>query len=199
MKFVRHPELEGKHALLSASNYSWIRYEDDKMLDRLETQMQAQLGTRLHAFAAEAIELGIKMVDNGTTLNSHINDAIGFRMSPEVVLMATYNAFGTADALSFRKERPSDKRFTLRVHDLKNGVNKSKFDQLMIYCAYFCIEYRIEVNDIDIELRIYQNDTVNILRSDDPEFDIKTDIMMIIAKVHHFDALITNRRLEALE
>lgn len=199
MKFARHPELEGKHALLSASNYSWIRYEDDKMLDRLDTQMLAQLGTRLHIVAAELIDLGLKLPDNGTTLSSHVNDAIGFRMTPEVVLMASYNAFGTADALSFRKERPEDKRFTLRIHDLKNGVNKAKFDQLMIYAAYFCIEYGQQPNEIDIELRIYQNDAVDILNSDDPEFDIRGDIMMIMAKTRHFDDLITNRRLEALE
>ena len=198
MKFNRHPEVEGKHALLSASNYSWIRYEDDKLLDRLDTQMQAQLGTRLHAFGAEAIELGIKQIDNGTTLNTYINDAIGFRMTPEVMLLGSYNGFGTADAISFRKERPTDKRFTLRIHDLKNGVNKAKFDQLLIYAAYFCIEYQFHPNDIDIELRIYQNDAVEILNSDDPEFDIRTDIMMIMAKFQHFDELIINRRLEAL-
>lgn len=198
MKFARHPELEGKHALLSASNYSWLRYEDDKMIDRLETQMQAQVGTRLHGFAAEAIELGIKMVDNDTTLNSYINDAIGFRMTPEVVILATYNAFGTADALSFRKERPTDKMFTLRIHDLKTGISKTKFDQLVIYAAFFCLEYGQEPNEINIELRIYQNDEIRVLDCDTPEVDLRTEVMMAIAKVRHFDDLITNYRLEAL-
>lgn len=197
MKFNSHPELEGKHAFLSASGYSWIRYSDDKLLDRLDTQLSAMHGTRLHEFAAEAIRLGINMVDNGTTLNTYINDAIGFRMSPEVVLVASYNAFGTADALSFRRERPDHKVNTLRVHDLKNGRNKANMDQLKIYCAFFCIEYAVNPNDIDIELRIYQNDDVQILN---PEIDenLRADILTIMGRIAHFDNIITERRLEAL-
>lgn len=198
MKFARHPELEGKHALLSASTYSWLRYEDDKLLDRLETQMQAQLGTRLHTLAAELIDVGLKLPDDGTTMSSYVNDAIGFRMTPEVSIMASYNAFGTADALSFRKERPTDKRMTLRVHDLKTGVGKTKFDQLVIYAAFFCIEYGQVPNEIDIELRIYQNDDIRVLNTDTPDVDLRTEVMMAIAKTRHFDDLITNYRLEAL-
>lgn len=191
-KFHRHPELEGKHAFLSASSYSWIRYEDDKLLDRLDTSMQAQLGTRLHAIAAELIELGIKLPDDGTTLSLHVNDAIGFRMSPEVLVMASYNAFGTADALSFRKERPDDELWTLRIHDLKNGVSNAKVDQLLIYAAFFCIEYNLHPNEINIELCIYQNDART------PYIVDKADVITIMAKTRHFDELINNRRLEAL-
>lgn len=192
MKFDYHPELVGKHAFLSPSSYSWIRYDDEKMLDRLETQMAAQHGTRLHDLAKELIEMGIQLPDDGTTLSLYVNDAIGFRMSPEISLMASYNAFGTADAISFRKERPKDKRFTLRVHDLKTGVGVAKIDQLEVYAAFFCMEYQQQPNDIDIELRIYQSDEVRIYEPD------RGDIMTIMAKVRHFDELITNRRLEAL-
>jgi len=192
LRFDYHPELAGKHAFLSPSNYSWIRYEDDKMLDRLDTSMDAALGTRLHEVAKELIELGINLPDDGRTLSLYVNDAIGFRMSPEVSLMASYNAFGTADAISFRKERPTDERLTLRIHDLKTGKNTAKFDQLEIYAAFFCLEYQQQPNDIDIELRLYQNDGIRVYEPD------RGDIMMIMAKTRHFDELINNRRLEAL-
>lgn len=197
MRFNSHPELEGKHAFLSPSGYHWIRYDDEKILDRLDTQMSAQHGTRLHAIAAELISLGINLPDHTTTLNMYVNDAIGFRMSPEVVLMATYNAFGTADALSFRKERPRDKRMTLRIHDLKNGVNQAKMDQLKVYAAFFCIEYKVNPQDINIELRIYQNDDIVSLTPEENE-NLTAEILTIMGRVEHFDNIITQRRLEAL-
>ncbi|AWN03452.1 Cas4 family exonuclease [Microbacterium phage Count] len=197
MKFNSHPELVGKHAFLSPSGYHWIRYTDDKILDRLETSMSAQHGTRLHEIAAELINLGINLPKTQTTLNMYVNDAIGFRMSPEVSLMASYNAFGTADAISFRKERVKDKVMTLRIHDLKNGVHPAKMDQLKIYAAYFCIEYAVNPNDIHVELRIYQNDDFSFTNSiEDP--DLGADILTIMGRTLHFDKLITDRRLEVL-
>ena len=197
MKFNSHPELVGKHAFLSPSGYHWIRYTDDKILDRLETSMSAQHGTRLHEIAAELIDLGMNLPKTQTTLNMYVNDAIGFRMSPEVSLMASYNAFGTADAISFRKERVKDKVMTLRIHDLKNGVHPAKMDQLKIYAAYFCIEYAVNPNDIYIELRIYQNDDFTFTNSiEDP--DLGADILTIMGRTLHFDKIITDRRLEVL-
>jgi len=199
MKFNSHPELEGKHSFLSPSGYHWIRYDDDKILDRLDTQMTAAHGTRLHNWAAETISLGIMQIDNGTTINTYINDAIGFMMRPEVALMASYNAFGTADAISFRRERPDDKKLTLRVHDLKTGIGKTSMDQLRIYAAYFCIEYQANPNDIIIELRIYQNDEVQILSSETEEGEnLRAEVLTIMARTEHFDRIITQRRMEAL-
>lgn len=197
MKFNSHPEVDGKHAFLSASGYHWIRYDDEKILDRLDTQMSAMHGTRLHAIAAELISLGINLPPDGTTLNTYVNDAIGFRMTPEVLLLGSYNGFGTADAISFRRERPDDEKHTLRIHDLKNGVNKAKMDQLLIYAAFFCIEYKTNPNDIWIELRIYQNDMVEIL---DPTIDedLSAKVLTIMARFEHFDTIITQRRVEAL-
>lgn len=198
MKFNSHPELIGKHAFLSPSGYSWIRYkDDDQILDRLDKSMAAQHGTRLHEVASELISLGMNLPKSQTTMNMYVNDAIGFRMSPEVSLMATYNAFGTADAISFRKERPKDKVETLRVHDLKTGTGPAKLDQLKVYAAYFCIEYAVNPNDIYIELRIYQNDDILMDNSiDNP--DLGADILTIMGRTLHFDQVINKRRLEVL-
>ena len=33
-------------------------------------------------------------------------------------------------------------------------------EQLEIYTALFCLEHKIKVSDIDIELRIYQNEEI---------------------------------------
>jgi hypothetical protein len=81
----------------------------------------------------------------------YINDAIGFRMRPEVLLVYSLNAFGTADAISFRDN-------ILRIFDLKTGVNRASIKQLIIYAALFCLEYDKRPGEIEIILRIYQND-----------------------------------------
>lgn len=186
MKFNRHSELEGRHATLSASKYHWIRYSEEKFVERIRTDLAAMRGTELHAFASEAIRLDQKMTDARLTLPMYVNDAIGFRMKPEIVLAYSNNAFGTADALSFRKN-------LLRIHDLKTGVTPASFDQLKIYTAYFCLEYGIKPAKIDIELRIYQNDDIQICV---PDID---DIMYIMDRTIIFDRIIEELKAEAFD
>lgn len=189
MEFNSHYELAGKHAFLSPSVYHWIRYDEDKIIQRFRTSMAAQRGTELHAFASEAIRLGIKMAKSKQTLNMFVNDALGYRMIPEQILYVSPNAFGTTDAISFRKKRGED-RFILRIHDLKTGVTKSSVNQLEVYAAFFCLEYNIKPHNIDIELRIYQDDEVLIFEPD------PVDIVDIMDKTLTFDRLINNARLE---
>ena len=181
MDFNNHWHLKDKHAFLSASKYSWIRYDSDKLAQTFMTSMAAQRGTELHAHAAEAIRLGIKQRGTKQTFNMYVNDALGFRMSPEVLLYFSDNAFGTADAVSFHKNM-------LRIHDLKTGVSKASFDQLKIYAAFFCLEYGFKPATIAMELRIYQNDDFMV---DIPNPD---DITHIMDKLVTFDKLITELR-----
>lgn len=189
-RFDSHPELEGRHAVLSASKYHWVNYEDDKFEDTYRTAMASALGTRLHEFAAEAIRLGIKMPKVNKTLNMYINDAIGFRMKPEVVLTYTENAFGTADAIQYTPPGRGQPRGKLRIHDLKTGVNPAKMTQLEIYVAFFCLEYGIKPGNIDIELRIYQNDEIVV---HEPALE---DILFIMSKLVKFDGRIKELREE---
>lgn len=191
MQFNAHPEVAGSHAFLSASKYSWIRYDEEKIIETFTNAMAAARGTRLHAFAAEAIALGQRLTKTQQTLNMYVNDAISMRMKPEVLLFYTRNAFGTADAISFRRERGHDKT-VLRIHDLKTGTTKSNVNQLEIYAAFFCLEYDMPPHTIDIELRIYQNDFVQIYIPD-PE-----DILHIMDKLITFDRIIDQARQEAL-
>lgn len=185
MQWNPHFRIQGKHAFLSASKYAWIRYSEDKLVEVFEKSLAAQKGTELHAFASEAIRLGIKLPRSSKTLNMYVNDAIGFKMTPEQVLYYSDNAFGTADTISFRKN-------LLRIHDLKTGVTPANMDQLLIYVGFFCLEYQIRPGDIDIELRVYQNDEVITLV---PE---TLDIINIMDKIVAFDKRIEQMKIEAL-
>ena len=171
---------EGAHAFLGASKYSWLNYDEEKLIKTYNNYISAQvMGTRLHALACEHILLGLRMPKSKTTLNMYINDAIGFRMRPEQVLYYSENAFGTADAISF-KEKDS----FLRIHDLKTGTTPASMHQLEIYAALFCLEYKVKPGDTIFELRIYQNDDVLI---GNPTAE---DILPIMDKIVTFDKII---------
>lgn len=82
-------------------------------------------------------------------------------MTPEVTLYYSKWIYGTADAISFRKEpKVSKDAKVLRIHDLKTGVHPAKLTQLEIYAALFCLEYHVLPADIITILRIYQFDEV---------------------------------------
>lgn len=184
MNFNRHLNLEGLHAPFSPSQSSWLRYDDEKARDVYINRKAAELGTRLHAWAKDTIDLRLKQPKSKKTLYSYVNDAIGFNMDTEVVLYYSERFFGTADAISFKKN-------VLRIHDLKTGkVGKieSHLEQLEIYAALFCLEYRVKPNDIAIELRVYKNDQV-ICHTPEPE-----NIMAIMNKIVHLDKVL--ERLE---
>jgi hypothetical protein len=57
-------------------------------------------------------------------------------------------------------------------------------EQLEIYVALFCLEYRIRPGDIEIELRLYQNDEV-VIHNPTAE-----DILPIMDKIVHLDKLL---------
>lgn len=159
MRFNDHSKLNGLHAFLSPSNYHWVNYDDEKLNAAVYTHMAARRGTDLHELAQRMITLRVKLAETKQTLNMYVNDCIGFRMTPEQTLFYSVNAFGHADAISFRNGK-------LRVFDLKTGVIECKFMQLYIYAALFCLEYGYKPTEIEIELRIYQNDDFRVEEAD---------------------------------
>lgn len=177
MNFNNHSKFEGQHAFLSASKYHWINYDNDKIAQSYSNFMAAQKGAILHQFAAQCIELGQKLPSSKKTLNRYVNDAIGFKMIPEQILFYSENCFGTADSISFRNN-------LLRIHDLKTGAIPAHMEQLEIYAALFCLEYDIRPANIDMELRIYQNDEI-LYHNPTAE-----DIVPIIDKIITFDKVI---------
>ncbi len=183
MNFNKHYSLEGKHAFLGASKYHWINYDADKLVDSY-SKFQATLnGTILHDFACQCITLGQKLPKSQKTLNMYVNDAIGFKMKPEQVLYYSDNCFGTADAIIFRNN-------LLRIHDLKTGITRAHMEQLEIYAALFCLEYNKKPSDIDMELRIYQNNEIIV---HNPTVE---DILPIMDKIITFDKIIDKMKIE---
>ena len=168
---------EGSHAFLGASKYSWLNYSEEKLKETYKNLLAKERGTRLHEFARECIELNQKLPKSNKTLNMYVDDAIGFKMQPEQILYYSDNCFGTADAISFKKD-------FLRIHDLKTGFTPASLHQLEIYASLFCLEYDIKPNDIEIELRIYQSDDILVGNP------TKEDILPIMNKIIIFDRII---------
>lgn len=95
MQWNDHSRLVGQHAFLGASKYHWLNYDTQRLVDAFMSCQAKEKGTRLHAFAAECINLKQKLPKSKKTLNAYVNDAIGFRMDPEQVLFYSENCFGT--------------------------------------------------------------------------------------------------------
>ena len=183
MIFNKYSQLEGQHAFLGASKYHWINYNEEKITDAYKKFLATQKGTVLHDFAAQCIKLGQKLPKSHKTLNMYVNDAIGYRMTPEQILFYSENCFGTADAISFRNN-------LLRIHDLKTGQVPAHMEQLLVYSALFCLEYKKRPSEIDIELRIYQSDEVLYHNPTSEE------IVPIIDKIITFDKIISKLKNE---
>lgn len=182
MIFNRHSNLAGAHAYLSASKGHWIRYDEEKLERMFISAKAAERGTKLHDLAKHMILLRVKPEQNGTTFSQYVTDCIGFNMTPEQVLYYSPYCYGTADAISFKESKRK-----LRIFDLKTGFNDTTMDQLLIYASLFCLEYKWEPFEIEIELRIYQNDDIKIIEPD------PVDISTIKEKIKYF-----SKRLDQL-
>ena len=187
MNFNKHSKLEGQHAFLGASKCHWINYSDDKVAESYSRFLATQKGTQLHEFAAQCIRIGQKLPRSKKTLNAYVNDAIGYKMTPEQILFYSDNCFGTADAIAFRND-------LLRIHDLKTGiVVPAHMEQLLVYAALFCLEYKVKPADIDIETRLYQSDDILVANP------TAEDIVPIMDKIVTFDKIINKiKEQEAL-
>lgn len=182
MRWNKHSRLEGEHAFLSPSNYHWINYSGDRLVERWITARAALLGVLQHEYAKNEIDAG-RLSEHAGTLGMFINDAIANRMQSEQVLFYSENCFGTADAISYRNR-------ILQIHDLKTGVIPGSVHQLEVYAAIFCLEYGIDPYNIRITLRIYQDDHVDEWEAD-PD-----DIARIMRTIQEHDKTINQLRLE---
>lgn len=113
----------------------------------------------------------------------YINQCIDYKMSPEIVLFYSPNAFGTVDAISYRYRR-------LRISDLKTGVSRTSEHQLEVYAALFCLEYGLDPFSMEIELRIYQDGIVRVYEGE--PYIIKE----IMDKIVKFDQILNRLREE---
>lgn len=181
MIFNEHLDLEGSHAFLGASKPQWLGYDEETLLDRYTVSRYAQfLGTTLHEIAANLIKYKMKLTKNDKklvrfelekagvpsycyniddiyeNLMNYVNDAIGFRLQPEKILVYSKDCYGTADAIDYKEREKS-----LKIFDYKSGKTPADMRQLLIYAALFYLEYkdryRLNLEEMSIELRIYQN------------------------------------------
>ena len=184
MNFNDHSDLLGQHAFLGASKFHWINYSEDKLIEAYQNSKASEKGTILHDFAAQCIRLGQKLPKSQKTLNMYVNDAIGFKMIPEQVLLYSEHCFGTADTISFRNK-------VLRIHDYKSGVTPAHIEQLMIYAALFFLEYKKKPSETETHLRIYQSNEV-ICHDPEPE-----EIVYIMDKIITADKILD--KLDSME
>lgn len=208
MNFNKHLELRGKHALLAPSQPFWLEYSDDQLYQKFKTTYAQEMGTLLHELAETLIFERIKLKKTDKTVvlvhllkngipraaidvdqiyhnfMNYVNDAIGFRMTPEQILYYADECFGTADAIFYKDK-------VLRIHDYKSGVTRAKMEQLLTYAALFCLEYNIKPGELEfVELRIYQNDEVACCNP------TAEDILPVMDKIKSSVRCIQNLRME---
>ena len=211
MNFNKHLDIVGKHAILGASKYSWLNYDDEQLWKAYVNSFATDIGTLVHDYAKDKIIYRQRMEDNQSEKNAlmlhllkngipfgvipidslfynvlpYVNDAIGFKMIPEQVLYYSEFLFGTTDTISYSRN-------VLRIHDLKTGVRPASMDQLLIYAALFFLEYKKEVNfqKSKTELRIYQNKEVIVHTPTNEEIGV------IMDKVIHGDMVIDKNLVE---
>ena len=143
------------HSIFPASNYHWLNYSVEKMMEVWSARYTAaEIGTRMHELAKLLIELKQPLADEPRTLNMYVNDAIRFGMVPEKQLRYSEEFRGTCDAIGIDGN-------VLRIHDLKTGTTKASIKQLYIYAALFCLDSGCKPSEFEkIELCIYQNNDV---------------------------------------
>lgn len=149
MKFdLRYQKLDAAHAFLSPSKYHWLNYDVEKLIRTYKNHRSAARGSELHDLASRMITLRVFLPRTKSALNAFVNDSIGFGMTSEVVLYHSTYCFGTCDSIGFDGE-------TLRVFDLKTGESPGHISQLLIYAALFCLQYEIDPDKIQFDLRLY--------------------------------------------
>lgn len=204
-EFNNHDKLKGRHALLAPSQPYWLGYSEEQLYQKYRSTYAQAIGTAAHELAEILIREGIKVKKTDKSMllvhilqsgvpraaididrlflnfMEYVNDAIGFGLTPEQILYYSDVCFGTADAISFKKN-------FLRIHDYKSGTTPAKMDQLLVYAALFCLEYRIKPGELEgCELRIYQNDEI-IIDNPTPE-DILPVMDIIIRHSKYYDTI----------
>lgn len=195
MNWNTHSELRGKHAIFASSTPYWMDDNEDEAIQRYCSSFAPSIGTALHSAAEDYIRFSTRLTrfdkkyvpltllragipsavvdrlpvdDIFENLMLYVNDCIGFRMTPEVILCYSDLFFGTTDAISF-----DERERLLRINDLKTGNSPAKMEQLVGYDALFRLEYcplfRIRPEEIHSELRLYQFGEVRLCEPDPDE------------------------------
>lgn len=212
MIFNKHSELEGRHAILGPSKPYWLNYNDESLQKYYISCYATDIGTLVHEYACDRIRfrmpidiqneeakngLLMHLMKNGIPFRvidldriflnmvPYVNDGIGYKMDCEVKLKYSDLCFGTADAISIRRN-------VLRIHDLKTGTSPAHMDQLLAYAALFFLEYKRDYrpSTMKTELRIYQNQDIITHHPTSEEVKATMD------KIVHDDKVLSNQAME---
>ena len=212
MIFNKHSELEGRHAILGPSKPYWLNYNDESLQKYYISCYATDIGTLVHEYACDRIRfrmpidikneeakngLLMHLMKNGIPFRvidldriflnmvPYVNDGIGYKMDCEVKLKYSDLCFGTADAISIRRN-------VLRIHDLKTGTSPAHMDQLLAYAALFFLEYKRDYrpSTMKTELRIYQNQDIIAHHPTSEEVKATMD------KIVHDDKVLSNQAME---
>lgn len=132
MNFNKHLELRGQHALFSPSQSSWLRYDDDKIRDRIKNQYRTALGTELHEYVAQQIILNHK-VTNLRSVVSGIENYIytKYRIADET----KGSSFGTA-LLNNVGNLPKEVFETARMYINDGIAYRMTVEQPLVYSEF---------------------------------------------------------------
>lgn len=190
--FNKHEGLRGTHALFSPSQSAWIRYDEEKIIDKIRSQYRTALGTEIHEYAADEIvlchkksnvrsitqeiesyiyekykkdakEYGLKLIQHISYIQKEVFDMLKFYINDGIgYKMEVEQPLVYSDKIYGTADSIIFKDNLLRIHDLKTGTHEAKMEQLEIYAALFCLEYDIRPSDIEFELRLYQWDGITV-------------------------------------
>lgn len=175
LELNEHKEIYEKHAVFAPSQFYWINYDPEKLLNFWDNRKAQEVGTYVHDSAARLIQDEYYFRENNVdcahislrgkdSYSRHVMHSIKHGLTPEAPVKYSDICFGHADALGYDLNK-----HILRINDLKTGKIPGHMEQLEIYAALFFGEYwdqltygyQIDPYTTSIELRIFQfNDEV---------------------------------------
>lgn len=89
--FNKHTELIGQHALFSPSQSAWLRYDEEKIIDKIRSQYRAPIGSEIHEYAAQEIMMSQKI-----TMPRKKNSIKAIAQEIESYIYTKYKSFSNA-------------------------------------------------------------------------------------------------------
>lgn len=186
-KYNDHRKLEGKHAYIGCSQYSWENRTDEQLVKMYYSKFASDIGTAIHQFASECIKRKIKLRDTDEHMIEYFIQVIWVQLTGVRIPIQAYDSkkliktvsLFVNDAIDYHMDSEVilayDEKYafgtsdafqcdeynkTIRVHDLKTGIHPVKMTQLILYAAEYCLEYDKNPKDYKFETRIYQGDDI---------------------------------------
>lgn len=133
MQFNKHYNLQGLHAPFSASQSTWIRYDEERALIRYDNRHRKQLGTELHDYAKAQIDLCQK-----------VSGSVSTKQLIQNISTFIYAKYKSLDNLKYGltlinslKKLPKEVFETVRMH-INDAIGfKMDSEVVLFYSDYF--------------------------------------------------------------